>query len=72
MTVTATITKMRREFSQAKFDRYVTQQIRSMSKARARGHRDFKHMTDAQIQEGAQFLARTNNAGEIFVPERVL
>lgn len=64
---TATIRKLTRQFSQARFDRYVAQQVRSMTKARDRKHRDFVNITDEDIRKGAEFLARVNNAGEIFV-----
>jgi hypothetical protein len=62
----ATMTKLTRQFSQAHYDRYVAQNIRAMTKARAKGHRDFKHWTDEDIRKAAMTLARINNAGEVY------
>jgi hypothetical protein len=64
MTYTATITKLTKGFSQTHFDRYVAQNVRSMTKARNKGHRDFKGWTDEVILKAATTLARINNAGE--------
>jgi hypothetical protein len=65
-TMTATMTKLTRGFSQTQYDRYITQNIRTMTKARAKGHRDFKTWTDAEIRHAAETLARINNAGEVW------
>lgn len=62
----ATMTKLTKQFSQKHYDRYVAQNIRAMAKAKAQGHRDFKHWTDAEISKAAHDLARINNAGEIY------
>lgn len=62
----ATMTKRTRQFSQAHYDRYVAQQVKAMSKAREKGHKDFSHWTDADIRQAAVDLARINNAGEIY------
>lgn len=63
---TATLSKGTKTFSQAKFDKFVAQQVRSMSKMRSKKHRDFVNMTDAAIQAAAEVMARCYNAGECY------
>ena len=61
-----TMRKLTRQYSQSHYDRYVAQQIRAMTKARTKGHRDFATWTDEEITKAANDLARMNNAGEIY------
>lgn len=53
-------------FNQSKFDRFVAQQVKSMTRLRSKGHRDWANSTDEQIKEAAMVLARCYNAGEDF------
>jgi hypothetical protein len=62
----ATMRKLTKQFSQKHYDHYVKQNIRAMTKARDKGHRDFKTWTDTEISDAAHSLARANNAGEIW------
>lgn len=63
----ATFRKLTKQYSQAAYDKYVAQQVRAMTKARTKGHRDFKNWTDAQIREAAESLARWYDVGTIYV-----
>lgn len=65
MNFTATTQKMTRTFSQAAFDKAVARDIKSMTAARAKGHRDYKNLTDDQIKAAAESLARIYNSGEV-------
>jgi hypothetical protein len=65
--MTATMTKLTRTFSQAHVDRYIKQNVRSMTRARDKGHRDFKTWTDEEIRKAAEDLARINEVGIIYV-----
>jgi hypothetical protein len=62
----ATLTKLTKHFSQCAYDRYIAQNIRAMTKARTKGHRDFKTWTDEEIRHAAETLARINQAGVIY------
>lgn len=62
----ATMTKLTRQYSQAHVDRYIKQNIRSMTKARDKGHRNFVTWTDAEIRQAAEDLARINAVGVIY------
>ena len=61
-----TIRKLERHSSQTHYDRYVAKQVRAMQKARAKGHRDFRDWTDAQMRETAKKLADYYNVGEVY------
>ena len=63
---TATLSKGIKTFSQAKFDKFVAQQVRSMSKMRSKKHRDFVNMSDDAIKVAAEMMARCYNAGECY------
>jgi ribonuclease HIII len=64
--LTATVERGIKKHDQAKVDKYISQQIKSYTKLRTKGHRDFKNLTDAQIREMAECMARTYNVGETF------
>jgi hypothetical protein len=61
--MTATLHKMTRHHDPAKFDRYVAQHDRQMTRWRSKGHRDWKDATDEQIRNNAEALARIYDAG---------
>lgn len=63
----ATMHKLTQQCSQRHYDRYVAQQVRAMTNARAKGHQDFTGWTDTDITEAAHTLARMNEAGTIYV-----
>ena len=63
---TATVERGIKKHDQAKVDKYIRQQVKAYTKLRNKGHRDWKDMTDEQIQATAEFMARTYNVGEIF------
>lgn len=62
----ATLEHGTRVFNQGKHDRFVAQQVKSMTRLRSKGHRDWVSSTDEQIKEAAMVLARCYNAGEEF------
>lgn len=62
----ATMRKLTKQFSQKNYDRYVKSNIRAMTKARDKGHKDFIGITDEEISQGARWLAKVNNADEIY------
>lgn len=59
--------KLTKQWSQFHYDRYIAQQVRQMTRARAAGHRDFRTWTDAEITQAAHDLARMNEVGIIYV-----
>jgi hypothetical protein len=61
-----TIRRLTKAYSQEASDRYVAQQVRAMTKARAKGHRDFKAWSDADIKDCAEKLARYYTVGEVW------
>lgn len=64
----ATFTKMVKGFSLAKQDAWVRKEIRSMQRLRAKGHRDFKDMSDTSMLGAALKLARIYNVGQTYTP----
>jgi hypothetical protein len=62
----ATFTKMVKGYSLAKQDAWVRKEIQSMKRLRAKGHRDFKDMSDTSMLAAATKLARIYNVGETY------
>ena len=62
----ATFTKMTKGYSLEKQDRWVIREVRSMKALRAKGHRDFKDMSDTQILLTANRLARMYEVGATY------
>jgi len=59
------MTRLTKSFDHKQYDAYITKQVRAMTRAREKGHRDFQ-WTDEEIQDAAQTLARLGNAGEVW------
>lgn len=64
----ATCTKMTKGYSLAKQDAWVVREIKSMKNLRAKGHRDFRGLTDSQISGIATKLARFYAVGTTYTP----
>lgn len=64
----ATFIKMTKGYSLEKQDRWVIREINSMKKLRAKGHRDFRDLTDSQISGIATKLARFYSVGTTYTP----
>lgn len=65
-TMNATFTKMTKGYSLEKQDRWVIREVRSMKALRAKGHRDFKDLSDTQILLTANRLARIYEVGATY------
>lgn len=63
----ATFSKCEKTFSQAKYDRFIAKEVRSMTRLRDKGHRDFRSMTDEGIRNAAERLASIYDAGSTFI-----
>jgi hypothetical protein len=55
-----------KQFSQQKFDRFVSQQVKKMQKLRAKGHRDWLNVSDEVIQSLALKMANSYDAGAVW------
>jgi len=59
----ATCTKMTKGYSLAKQDRWVRREVKSMQRLRAKGHRDFRDMSDTAMLGVATKLAKIYQVG---------
>lgn len=62
----ATFSKCEKTFSQARYDRFIAKEVRSMTRLRDKGHRDFRSMTDEGIKNAAERLAKIYDVGSTF------
>ena len=60
------VIRLQRSFSQEKYNAFVSREARSMTRLRAKKHRDWIGVTDEKILELSHSLARIHNAGEVF------
>lgn len=62
----ATCNKLIPTFCQAKHDKWVAREIKSQTRLRAKGHRDFIKLSDESIARSAEMLARTYSVGTVY------
>jgi hypothetical protein len=64
-TASVSFSKVTKTHSQSAHTRLVAQQVKSMTRLRTKGHRDWAGSTDAEILAAAESMARIYGAGTV-------